>query len=302
LSRNNSDSVRNQIRRQSAIQSNPGLSISRQAVKRFHILYGFGRARWAAKSYFGTALGGIRNAAQSRVGREALVIANGHSTSNLDPHKMSKAIKGGLDVFALNSFLLSDLARQITPSHYILSDGAHHPDVESDLSSAVWNVLDAHPEIQLITPHGWYPTLRARRPSTIYFNDCGLEGWTKNISPLRPRGYISLTAYKALALAIHLGYERIHIIGFDNSNYLNYQVDESGRIFYGGDTHFYSADSPVTDASDMYPQGMADCLFDFSLCLLDLERCFGHAPIYNLDLGSNTRAFTKIADSRFLLD
>jgi len=283
-----------------SIQVNPGLSVSRQAAKKLFVLYGYGRSRWAANGYLGSALSNMREEAGSRNGREAIVIANGHSTNQLDPDRVSEALNTGLDVFAVNSFLLSDLSRRITPSHYVLSDGFHKPDTGDDLSMRLWEVLDANPQIQLLAPHTWYPILRDRRPSTMYFNDCGLEGWTKNISPTKPRGYLTLTAYKALSIAIHFGYERIHIIGFDNTNYLNYHVNESGRISFGGDTHFYSAGSPDVDASDMYPQGMADCLFDYSLSLLDLERCFGHAPIYNLDVNSNTRAFAKIVDSRFI--
>ena len=301
MNTNPSNSLHSRIRRVTAIQSNPGLSISRQTAKKLHVLYSYGKGRWAAKGYLGDALSGIRDEAHSRNGREAIVIANGHSTNQLDVAGVSEAINNGLDVFSMNSFLLSDLSWRITPSHYVLSDGFHRPDTGSDTSKRLWEMLDANPQIQLLAPHTWYPTLKDRRPSTLYFNDCGLEGWTTNISPMKPRGYLTLTAYKALSIAIHFGYDRIHIIGFDNTNYLNYHVDESGRIFFGGDTHFYSADSLDRDLSDMYPQGMADCLFDYSLCLLDLERCFGHAQIYNLDVNSSTRAFAKVVDSRFVV-
>ena len=294
-------SPRRRIAAATAIESNPGLSISRQTAKKLHILYRFGRARWEARTYLGPALKRIKEEAQSQVGGEAIVIANGHSTNKLDVARVSAAMETGLKVFAVNSYLFSDLAQLMTPSHYVLSDGFHRPDATNDLSKRLWKVLDENPQIQLLAPHTWYPVLKTRRPETLYFNDCGLEGWTKNISPVRARGYLTLTAYKALALAIHFGYERVHIIGFDNSNYLNYRVDTSGRIWLGGDTHFYSVESPDQDLSEMYPQGMADCLFDHSLALLDLQRCFGHERVFNLDEKSSTHAFAKVADPRFVM-
>jgi hypothetical protein len=297
---NHSKTQRDRIRRVTAIGSNPGLSISRQAARKLFILYTFSKSRWAARGYLGHALSGIQELTQSKLGGEALIIANGHSVNQLNVEGVSEAVKNGLDVFALNSFLLSYLAAYVKPSHYVLSDPLHRLESDRDFSKRIWHELDAHPEIQLFTPHTWYSTLKDHRPFTMYFNDCDLEGWTKNISPLKPRGYLTLTAYKALALAIHLGYARIYIIGFDNTNYLNFYVNDSGRIFYGGDTHFYSADSPPIDVSDVYPQGMADCLFDHSRTLLDLERCFGHTSVINLDLNSSTSAFTKFADSRFV--
>jgi hypothetical protein len=230
-----------------------------------------------------------------------LIIANGHSVEQLDVEGVSVAMKHGLDVFAVNTFLLSDLSQVVKPTHYVLSDTLHQIDSDDESSRRIWQQLDQHPEIQLFVPHTWFPKLRNRRPEALYFNDCDLEGWSTNVSPLKPRGYLTLTAYKALALAIHLGYERIYIIGFDNTSYLNFHVNDTGQILYGGDTHFHSADSPLIDFTERYPQGIADCLFDYSRALLDLERCFARESIFNLDLQSTTRAFKKVSDSRFVI-
>jgi len=150
MNTNPSNSLRRRIRRVTAIQSNPGLSISRQTAKKLLVLYSYGRGRWAAKGYLGNALSSIREEAHSRTGREAIVIANGHSTNQLDVDRVSEAMNAGLDVFAVNSFLLSDLSRRITPSHYVLSDGFHRPDMDSDTSKRLWEVLDANPQIQLL--------------------------------------------------------------------------------------------------------------------------------------------------------
>jgi len=39
----------------------------------------------------------------------------------------------------------------------------------------------------------------------------------KNINPLMPRGYMSITLYKALAWCIYLGYKSIGVLGMDNT-------------------------------------------------------------------------------------
>ena len=293
--------LRARISEAAVIQSNPGLSLSRQALKRLRILHGFSRQKWDSKGYFRDALSGTRELGRSREGREALVIANGHSTNRLNVDGVLEAMNVGMDVYGLNLYLLSELGRRVTPTHYVLSDPLHHPDHSDDLAKNLWVALDKHPEVQLVVPHDWHPALKERRPSSLYFNNCHLQGWTKNNSPLKAMGYIGLTAYKALAFALHLGYARVNIIGFDNSNYLNYRVDESNEIYFEGDTHFYASNSVAVNVSRMYSQGMADCLFDYSLCLLDLERCFKDSPIVNLDLQSLTRAFPKEADVRLVL-
>ncbi len=165
MNTNHSNSLRSRIRRVTEIQSNPGLSISRQTAKKLHILYRYGRGRWAAKGYLGDALSGIRDEAHSRNGREAIIIANGHSTNQLDAARVSEAMNNGLDVFSMNSFLLSDLSWRITPSHYVLSDGFHRSDTESDTSKRLWEILDANPQIQLLA-HTLGTNLEDRRPST----------------------------------------------------------------------------------------------------------------------------------------
>ena len=288
--------------RNPAINLNPGLSVTTQAIKRVQILRVFGVSRVRSASYIRPALQKLRSLKGSALGRRAVIAANGHSSSTLDSKKLAHEIRNGLDFFAMNSFFDSKLASEITPTHFVLSDGAHHPNFGSHLGSRVWKKLEDSPGVQVIVPHHWYPSLRDKWPDVTFFNDLGLEGWTRNISPTRPRGYVSLTAYKALAVALHLGYSEIFIIGFDNTGFRNFTVGAGGEILYGGATHFYSSNTPQRDLSGEFPQGFPDVLFDYSLAMLDLDRFFLDPRIVNLDPSSNSRTIRRFAKPGFLTE
>lgn len=284
------------------IESSIGLSVSRQIAKRLLLLYSFGRARWETRTYLGRALKGMEGQRNSGLGREALIIAHGHSTSRLNVEGVARAMEQGLDVFAINNFYATELSSTVTPTHLVISDPRLGPN--SDYAESAWKIwsdLDRHPEVQLIAPHGWYPELNVRRTSTLYFNDCGLQGLTKNISPMRPKGYVSRTAFVALATAIYMGYDRVFIIGFDNTMHRSVRVDEFGGVYWGSNSHFYDRRVPPRPAKfHGYTRDVADTLFSDSLCLVDLDRCFSSSPVVNLDLESSTRAFKKIADPRLI--
>lgn len=293
-------SYRDSIVRFSNIESSVGLSVSRQIAKRLLLLYSFGRVRWKTRVYLRRALKVMAGKANSRIGCEALVIAHGHSTSRLNVEGVARAMEKGLDVFAINNFFATELSSSIVPTHLVLSDPLTGPNSHYAMAEKIWNDLDNHPEVQLIAPHAWFPELNARRTSTLYFNDCGLQGLTKNISPMRPKGYISRTAFVALAVAIYMGYERIFIIGFDNTTHRSFDVDEFGEVQIASDSHFYGTWAKV-DVQDLnIGRGVADALFSDSLCLSDLDRCFSSSPVINLDVKSSTRAFKKMADPRLI--
>ncbi len=108
-----------------------------------------------------------------------------------------------------------------------------------------------------------------------------------------------------MAYAVHLGYDRINIIGFDNSIFAHVAVDEANRMWVLGDTHFYSSQGGAVELakaeiSRTIPRGMADWLFDFSLCFYDLQVLFSGRPIVNLDECSFTDAFPKVRDASLI--
>jgi len=152
------------------------------------------------------------------------------------------------------------------------------------------------------SPFSWFHIIQADSELStraLYFDDSGLEGWTKNISPLRPRGYIPLTAYKALAFANYLGFQRINIIGIDNSMFRTVAVDTENRLIQYPN-HFFEKGAVTTDISYFYPTGINDYFRDMSLCFGSLASYFVGLPIVNLDGESLVDCFSKDTSSQLL--
>jgi hypothetical protein len=125
----------------------------------------------------------------------------------------------------------------------------------------------------------------------VYFDDRTLIGWSKNISPVHPRGYGSLTSYKAMAIACFAGYSRIGIIGFDNSQFRNVYTNPRNRI-YQKSLYFYD-ESMDLELTDSLHNGIADYFYDTSNTFSYL-RMFSKFPIVNLDQNSLADQFVKI--------
>jgi hypothetical protein len=229
--------------------------------------------------------------------RSALVLGNGPSISKLDLVAVSSQQAVDLDVFVVNWFPLSELAKSITPNFIVLSDPAMAPSQVSDLRGCqLWDYLSLHSEIKIVVPSSWSKYLDKESTwssRTIYFNDLGMEGLSKNIDPTKPRGYLSLTVYKALAMASYLGYRDISILGVDNTMFQGLSVTQENELMLG-DKHFYAKQRPDQNMSNFYPNGVADFFYDISLCFLHLRRCFGHLEnVYNLDGDSLVDCFVK---------
>ena len=124
----------------------------------------------------------------------------------------------------------------------------------------------------------------------IGFVDSELRMWNKNLNPLLPRGYLSMTLYKSLALAIWFGYEKIFIIGMDNT-YPRTVYCNLDNKFINHEIHAAGADFAV-DMSGMYGT-VGDGIVDISLLFYDARK-FTRENVINLDQYSLTDAFKKI--------
>jgi hypothetical protein len=127
-----------------------------------------------------------------------------------------------------------------------------------------------------------------------------LEGWTRNISPLRARGYLALTVYKAIAISIFLGFRETKIIGVDNSMFQTISVDADNRLIQQPN-HFFTKGGKTSDLTDFYPKGISDYFYDVSLCFYFLRRCFVGQPVSNLDPHSLVDVFPKPSSSELII-
>jgi hypothetical protein len=289
--------------RKISITADPGFSVSYLFAIRIRIIAEWLFKRSQTHFYRRRALKGTRQAKQLHADCEALVIGNGPSALKLDWEIIASAQKSGLQVFVINYFPLSEASDVCTPNYIVLSDPITKPNVVTNSrTQELWKKVRQITNSTLIVPISWFPLMQADSElsqRTLYFDDSGLEGWTKNTSPTKARGYLPLTAYKALAFAGHLGFRRINIIGIDNSMFRTVAVDiENHLIQYPN--HFFEKGAVTTDISAAYPKGINDYFRDMSLCFGSLASFFVDLPIVNLDSESLVDCFPKDASSQFL--
>ena len=289
--------------RRISITADPGLSVSYLLAIKLRVI-----AEWLLKFlqtllYRSKALRSTRQAKGSHTSQEALVIGNGPSAATLDWEAVNAEQKNGLQVFTINYFLLSEANGVFTPDYVVLSDPITKPNVVSNLrTQELWQKIREIPGSKLVVPISWFPLMQSDLElshRTMYFDDSGLEGWTKNIAPTRARGYLPLTAYKALAFAGYLGFNRINIIGIDNSMFRTISVDIENKLIQYPN-HFFEKGAVFTDLSYFYPTGINDYFRDVSLCFSSLTTYFTGLPIVNLDGESLVDCFPKDVLSRFV--
>lgn len=250
------------------------------------------RLRYVSRSY--SLLNETRKLKGSKSGKSAFVFANGPSLKLLDEDKIVKLQKEqGYDVFAVNSYINSPFAQKVIPDYYLLSDPAYF--AQDKISEELATRL--RKDIQLLVQNKvtvFLPVEYAGRSpysSTYYFYDAE-NVFRDNIDILRPRGYLSMTAYKALAAACFMGYDKIYICGFDNDYFLNLVVDENNEIYYI-DKHFYDAKgAPEKRVKDVHSKSVGELLYFHHYLFTHLGK-FKKFPIINLNTKGIVDCFTK---------
>lgn len=293
-------SIAQRAERATAVTTHAGDSLSKVALKRVRVFAECAAREVTTLPYRSEALKPLRNARMTKASMSALVLGNGPSVKTLDWAAVGRAQRNGLELIVVNWFPLTAASSEVTPDFLVLSDPLMRPGIVGDTrTESFWQYVDDHPMVRLAVPVSWYRSVKKNKEllsRTWFFDDASLEGWTSNTSPLRPRGYLSLTVYKALGIAVHLGYSSIKILGIDNTMYKGLNVDRENRIQLS-DHHFYANARAEQDVSWFYPNGVADYFYDLSLCFLHLKQSFGrHREIVNLDPDSLVDCFRKVID------
>jgi hypothetical protein len=227
--------------------------------------------------------------------KRALIIGNGPSQGMLSSTYLENFVKSGNEIFCVNNWHLNEDLRECVPTWMVFSD----PYTFSEKNSKAIGLIDyirARPAINLVIPSIWVEAVsRMGFINSIYtFVDVELT-FSGNINPLLPRGYISMTLYKALAWALHLGYKEIGVIGMDNTYVRNMYCDKDNRML-NLETHA-GIDDYVCDQSAFYPT-IACALEDIYRLFKDLE-CFPESGVVNLDSYSLTDRFVKTNPNDF---
>ena len=259
-----------------------------------YIFFGF----WTEFPYLFNKVTHLKN---SKKDKKAFVFANGPSLLQIDPHKIHKLCESGdYDVFGVNSYVSSDFGKVAKPTMYVLSDPAHFGFGTIDGSFKRCNECRSDVEslrnlkgVTLFVPFQFRNKIDNVSINVVTF--CDKESvFFKNFSDIRwPRGFCSMTAFKALQIACYLGYKEIFIAGFDNSNFKNISVDEKNQM-WETDTHFYDCDGIKRKVCPpaYLAVNMAEYLVSNAMLFKDLYG-FSRAQISNLIKDSLVDAFPK---------
>lgn len=222
----------------------------------------------------------------------ALVIGNGPSQGTLTLDNLREFRDYGGQTLCVNYYYSNPIFDTYPPDWLILSD----PNTLND-SPGLMQRIRNNVDMKLLLPLEWkskHPEL-ARRSNTYFFNDTFCSSWS-NINPLFPRGYVSMTLYKALAIANYVGFSHIGVIGMDNSY--------PRTIYNDPDNHVCNLESHssepdwLSDQSELFPN-VASLIEDFYLLFHHLTY-FPNHHTYNLDPYSLTDRFRKISINRFI--
>lgn len=242
----------------------------------------------------GNELKQLQKLGGTKKGLPCFVFGNGPSLKILDIPKFNDfRLKTSAELFVVNNFLASEMARYVNPDHLVLSDPASFCDdyIAALRANGIEKRVDT-----LWIPAGKNLEEKIKPKNLLYFNDrdSRLTG-RRNVNPVRPRGYVSMTAYKALAVAVYLGFDPIYLLGIDNSYLDKVRVDLHNRVFRT-DSHFDSEAYPDDASRDYWP---ADQGYDLGSLLRAYAKLFEDLKLFpanrirHLDPNSLVDAFPK---------
>lgn len=158
-----------------------------------------------------------------------IIIANGPSfNKEIAASIISK--RKYFHVFTMNSYCLDSISKKLIPDYYLLSDPANF-ETENESIKVDNNALKKYIKnsaIKFISPYGakW----KFYKKPYLEFNDSQNLS-SNNIDPRKPRGYRSNTGFKAIALALALGYNKVFMVGFDFDYPRKITINKSNKIF-----------------------------------------------------------------------
>ena len=169
------------------------------------------------------------------LGKPAVILATGPSLKTLDLESLDVLRKQGGRVFALNFYNETAAALQARPDYYVLADPTFLAGwQDSQRTIEVWNYILREPRPTVCVPAHVSVDDLPQGCNFLFFNSLGLDGWTKNISPLRPRGFLGLTAYHAISIALFLGFDPVFTLGIDNDAFKSVEAESNGELALTG--------------------------------------------------------------------
>jgi hypothetical protein len=98
---------------------------------------------------------------------------------------------------------------------------------------------------------------------------------------------------KALAVAIHLGYDKIYLLGVDNSECKSLFGDSDNKLWVRTDSYYAASDSGRYDFQVFTPSGADAAFAQYATWFSDFKK-FSKGNVFNLDNESIIDAFPKV--------
>lgn len=234
----------------------------------------------------------------SKINKSALVIGNGPSQGFLSYEFLNKFKNSGGETFVVNYWQVNESFCLFVPDFIVISDPATLNFNEQELALSEKNAsllayLNKNHGVNIICPLNRVSEMVQLfgKERVIGFVDTELRDLTSNIWPIFPRGYVSMTLYKALAMSTWFGYSNIYVIGMDNTYPRNIYSDKNNSKLIL-EVHSGIADY-VTDHTCFYPS-MGALMDSIASLFHDAHKFKKYSQIKNLDLYSLTDSFKKI--------
>lgn len=232
-------------------------------------------------------------------GLNAFVFANGPSLNILNMEKIKNYQENyNYKIICVSSYILSEKSKIIKPDFYLLSDPAFfqfQDNIGDEKKEEIKRVISRlnKLEIETFIPIQYKNMCNLKK--VFYFNDCEYR-FNKNIIDItKPRSYISMTAYKAIAMALYLCFDKIFICGFDNDYFKSLLVNKTNEMFYQNEHFFKQSDSSIIKINKEEAKNISELLYSHSFLFSDLYR-FPKNKIINLNPNSLIDAFDKNHD------
>ncbi len=236
-------------------------------------------------------LSSLRRTKNSKIGKIALVLGNGPSLGKINLENI-RAMKP--DIFVVNSFNQMAVSNQITPDYYCLSD----PDSIIKPNRSVPHDSDstfeyiAQNKCILILSHFYRKADIPQSIKRVYFNDKEFTLIGRNLNPCFPRGYSSLTILKAISVALYMGYDKVFILGVDNTEFKSLVGDIDNNTLL--ETNNLYVDNSLVPMKFIFGSagGIAGQFLQYANWFGDFRK-FPRERIVNLDTESLIDAFPK---------
>lgn len=239
-------------------------------------------------------LAATRHLENSKIGKTALVLGSGPSLNSLNS---SIARDHFDDIFVVNNYYLHETATELVPDYYCLSDPNYFVKDKTNTfhdDATLFEYL-ANNNITLLLSHFYRKQKIGVGFKILFFDDREWRGVKKNISPIRPRSYGSFTLYKAIAMACYFGYEKIFVLGLDNTEFNSYIGSVDNEIYVDNNKRYAKSTVEIqtTTSPEGFTSGMAGRMQSYALQFGDLD-LFNKNHIINLDPKSLIDVFKKV--------